>query len=84
MGLFNATKPTGEASRKAPEEVAKAAKSLSEIAAEKKAKPKRLNVNVDPAKYELFHRACMRNMKSMSDEVEKFIDDYLEANPEPR
>lgn len=44
---------------------------------------KRLNVKLSGDKHEQFRRACMRNERTMSEEVEKFIDRYLISNPIP-
>jgi hypothetical protein len=69
-----------EAVKTAPKELDKAAKTLGERS--KSAVDERISIRIDAAKRETFKRACMRNMKSMSDEVEAFIDDYISRNPE--
>lgn len=44
---------------------------------------KRLNVKLSSDKHELFRRACLRNEKTMTEEVERFIDRYIADNPLP-
>lgn len=67
-----------EAATTAPKELDKAAKTLGQR--EKSAVDERISIRIDAAKREKFKRACMRNMRSMSEEVEAFIDNYIAKN----
>ncbi|BBI47286.1 MULTISPECIES: plasmid partition protein ParG [Pseudomonas syringae group] len=69
MALLKAA--TSRAQQNAPRELEKASK----------AQEKRLNVNLDVSTHERFRIACMRNGRTMKEEVEQFVADYLKKNP---
>lgn len=48
------------------------------IAQAAKEPEKRLNVKLGQSKHEAFRLACMKQGSTMTDEVEAFIDSYLE------